>query len=81
MSTHCDEVFERLVAFMDNELDTASGEEIRAHLAACEPCMDEARVVDVVKQLLRRACRESAPPQLRMRVTAEITTLRARIIS
>ena len=39
-TTDCEQVLERVYEFLDNELDTATGDAIRQHLAACEPCLD-----------------------------------------
>ncbi len=36
----CEHVLERVYEFLDNELDSASGDAIRHHLAQCEPCLD-----------------------------------------
>ena len=36
----CAHTLERVYEFLDHELDTASAETIRHHLAACEPCLD-----------------------------------------
>ena len=44
----CEQVLERVYEFLDNEVDEATGDAIRHHLAMCEPCLErfdvEARV-------------------------------------
>lgn len=66
---HCAEVLERVSVFIDHELDNASAQTVREHLAACEPCLDQFDVAEAVKQLVRRCCSgEQAPSALRLRV-------------
>lgn len=66
----------RAYEFLDHELDTASAESIRQHLAACEPCLDHYDLEQMVKSLIRRSCGgEVAPPQLRTRVMVSMTTV------
>ena len=50
----CTKVLTQVYEFLDNELDTASGDAIREHLAACEPCMDRFDVEQAVKALVHR---------------------------
>ena len=39
-NAECQHVLDRVYEFLDNEVDTATGDEIRAHLTECEPCLD-----------------------------------------
>jgi anti-sigma factor (TIGR02949 family) len=74
---HCEHVLERMYEFLDHEIDTASGEAIRHHLAACEPCMDQFDVELAVRTLVRRCCRgEVAPSELRSKIVAQLTVIR-----
>ena len=71
----CAQALEQMYAFLDNELDTASTDEIRHHLAACEPCLDAFDVEQAVKALVRRCCGgDVAPSDLRSKVMMQITT-------
>ena len=36
----CEHVLERVYEFLDNEIDAATSDAIRRHLAMCEPCLD-----------------------------------------
>ena len=73
----CAHTLERVYEFLDHELDTASAETIRHHLAACEPCLDTYDMEHMVKSLIRRSCGgDVAPAQLRTRVMISMTTLR-----
>ena len=74
---HCEQVLERMYEFLDHELDTATGDAIRHHLAACEPCMDRFDVEQAVRTLLKRCCGgEVAPTHLRSRIVTQLTVIR-----
>ena len=56
---------------------TASGDAIREHLAACEPCLDRFDVEQAVKAVVRRCCGgEHAPERLRTRIVTQLTVIR-----
>ena len=74
---HCEQVLERMYEFLDNELDTASGDAIRHHLAACEPCMDQFDVEHAVRSLVRHRCGgDVAPNHLRGKIITQLTVIR-----
>lgn len=74
----CHTILERVHEFLDQELDEDSCDAIRAHLEACEDCMDDYDIESAVKQLVSRCCREQhAPPQLRVTILTSITRWRA----
>ena len=75
MSTSdCSAALDRLYRFLDNELDDADADTIRAHLEACEPCLDRFGVEEHIRAMVRRCCTASrAPDTLRVRVTQVIT--------
>ena len=76
-NTYCELVAERMYEFLDHELDEATGDEIRAHLAACEPCLHRYDVEQAVRTVLRRCCTgEVAPAHLRTRIVTELTVIR-----
>ena len=52
----CEHVLERVYEFLDNELDVASSDAIRHHLAMCEPCLDRFDAEEAVKSLVHRCC-------------------------
>ena len=68
----CDEYFERVYFFIDNELEEADSRQIREHLAECAPCLEVVDLERIVKALLARSCSEKAPVALRQRVIFEI---------
>ena len=71
----CWHTLQRVYEFLDHELDEASGDEIRRHLAACEPCLEKFDVELAVKTLVSRSCGgDRAPEHLRAKVKLQITT-------
>jgi len=74
---YCELVVHRMHQFLDNELDEATVDDIRAHLAACEPCLHRYDVEQAVRTLLRKCCTsEVAPASLRTRIVTQLTVIR-----
>ena len=73
----CEHVLERVYEFLDHEVDTATGDEIRRHLSDCEPCLDRFDVEQAVKALVHRSCgNDRAPASLRLRIVQQLTVSR-----
>ena len=73
----CEMVLEHVQEFLDNELDSATEEAVRAHIAICEPCLDQAEVWMAVKTLVKRACTsEAAPETVVSRVSLRVSSMR-----
>ena len=73
----CESVLARVYEFLDNEVDTATGDEIRAHLSECEPCLDRFDVEQAVKSLVKRCCGgDKAPAHLRVSIMSSISVSR-----
>ncbi|HEY9292408.1 MAG TPA: mycothiol system anti-sigma-R factor [Microlunatus sp.] len=71
----CANALSRLYEFLDRELEAADADEIRHHLAACEPCLDTFDAEEALKKLVRRGCSgEAAPEHLRAKVLSVIAT-------
>jgi anti-sigma factor (TIGR02949 family) len=71
----CAHALSQLYEFLDNELENADADAIRAHLAACEPCLDTFDAEQAMKKLIKRGCSgEIAPEHLRAKVLSVITT-------
>ena len=65
----CERVLARVSVFLDRELDEASSDEIRLHLAECEECLDEFDAEAALKALVNRCCSgERAPESLKARL-------------
>ena len=73
----CEHVLARVYEFLDHEVDTATGDEIRAHLDECEPCLDRYDVEQAVKSIVKRCCgNDKAPERLRMSIMTSISVTR-----
>ncbi|MCW2867644.1 MAG: rsrA, partial [Marmoricola sp.] len=51
----CADYLERIVFFLDNELDEADCSEVRVHLDECGPCLEKYDLQRVVKQVVARS--------------------------
>lgn len=73
----CDHALSRMYEFLDREIDTASGDQIRQHLSECEPCLDQFDVEQAIKALVHRHCgNDLAPSHLRMRIVTQLEVVR-----
>jgi mycothiol system anti-sigma-R factor len=77
--TDCSEVLERVVFFIDNELEEADCDQIQRHLDECGPCLDKFDLERTVKALVARSCPEHAPEGLRDRVLFKIREVQVEI--
>lgn len=74
----CEEVLERLWAYVDGELTPERTAEIEEHLRMCERCFPEFDFRRAFRMFLRRQARTPAPPGLRRRVFQELLREEAR---
>ncbi|HBX80435.1 MAG: mycothiol system anti-sigma-R factor [Propionibacteriaceae bacterium] len=72
----CSAILARAYVFLDHELSEAEEDDVRAHLMACEPCLDHFDVEAAVKALVKRCCTEEAkaPEGLRARIVTTFTS-------
>jgi mycothiol system anti-sigma-R factor len=76
----CADYLERIVYFLDNELDEADCSAVRVHLDECGPCLEKYDLQRTVKAVVARSCSsESAPSDLRARVMVQIREVQVRI--
>jgi mycothiol system anti-sigma-R factor len=75
----CADFLERIVYFLDNELDAADCSAVRLHLDSCNPCLEKYDLQRTVKAVVARSCAESAPDELRQRVLLRIREVQIRI--
>jgi mycothiol system anti-sigma-R factor len=75
----CADFLERIVFFIDNELDEADCSEVRHHLDECGPCLRKYDLERTVKQVVARSCCETAPEGLRERVMFQLREVQIRI--
>jgi mycothiol system anti-sigma-R factor len=78
-SSECADFLERIVYFLDNELDEADCSAVRLHLDACNPCLEKYDLQRTVKAVVARSCSEAAPDELRQRVLYRIREVQVRI--
>lgn len=72
----CEQALGRLFAYVDRELEPRDAEEVRQHIEDCRPCLDEIAVETMLKDLVKRCCQDKAPEDLRVKIHAQLTTLR-----
>lgn len=65
----CADFLQGIVYLLDNELDEADVSAVRTHLERCNPCFETYDLQRRVKELVARSCSETAPAELRLRVT------------
>jgi anti-sigma factor (TIGR02949 family) len=71
----CANALSKLYEFLDQELVAADADDIRQHLAACEPCLDTYDAEQALKQLVKRGCAgEAAPEHLKAKVMQVIAS-------
>ncbi len=75
----CADYLERIVYFLDNELDEADCSAVQMHLDECGPCLEKYDLQRTVKSVVARSCSESAPSELRQRVMVQIRQVQVRI--
>ena len=75
----CADFLERIVYFIDNELDAADCSAVRVHLDTCNPCLEKYDLQRTVKSLVARSCSEAAPADLRARVMMRVQQVQVEI--
>jgi mycothiol system anti-sigma-R factor len=75
----CADYLERIVYFLDNELDEGDCSAVRLHLDSCGPCLRKYDLERTVKAVVARSCSESAPEDLRQRVMLRIREVQVHI--
>ena len=63
MMTRCDDMRERMGAWLDGELSRSEFEEIRVHLESCPACREERRQLELLQASLRDLL-AAAPPNV-----------------
>jgi len=68
----CDKAKQDLEEYLHNELLADEAADIREHRETCPSCGGEHKVALVLIDAVQRACRETAPEELRVQVLARI---------
>ncbi|SDZ08489.1 zf-HC2 domain-containing protein [Herbiconiux ginsengi] len=71
----CDKARAELEEYLRNEICRTDASEIRAHLETCEGCQSELHIGIVLTQTVQRACKETAPEELRDQLMARLRGL------
>ncbi|WP_166981144.1 zf-HC2 domain-containing protein [Paramicrobacterium fandaimingii] len=66
-----------LEEFLRNEICHTDASDIREHLADCADCTREALLSRTLTETVQRACRETAPEELRAQVIERLRTATA----
>ncbi len=78
-SADCADFLERIVYFLDNELDETDVSAVRLHLDSCNPCLEKYDLQRTVKAVVARSCTEAAPDELRRKVLLRIREVQVEI--
>ena len=78
-ASDCADYLERIVYFLDNELDDADCAAVRIHLDSCNPCLERYDLQRTIKAVVARSCSESAPAELRDRVRIRLRQVQIEI--
>ncbi len=65
----CADFLQGIVYLLDNELADADVSAVRTHLDSCNPCFETYDLQRRVKELVARSCAETAPAELRFKIT------------
>ncbi|WP_437582348.1 anti-sigma factor family protein [Paramicrobacterium sp. CJ85] len=68
----CEKARHDLEEYLRNEICRTEAADIRSHLADCEDCTKEALLARTLTEVVQRACRETAPEELRIQVIARL---------
>lgn len=68
----CDKARRDLEEYLRNEVCATSEADIAEHLAHCSGCQDEAHLARTLTEVVARACKETAPEELRDLVIAKL---------
>lgn len=73
----CEKARRDLEEFLRNEVCHTDHTDIREHIESCPECQAEALVSRTLTEVVARACKESAPEDLRIQVLARIRAVQA----
>lgn len=68
----CEKARKDLEEYLRNEICATEHSDIREHLDNCVSCQDEALVAKTLTEVVARACKETAPEELRAQVFARL---------
>lgn len=75
----CEKARQDLEEYLRNEVCKTEHIDIKEHLDTCASCRDEALVARTLTEVVARACRETAPEELRDLVLARLRAAQAAV--
>jgi len=73
----CEKAKAELEEYLHNELCREDAADVREHLASCEDCRSEHLVGRTLTEVMQRACKESAPEDLRDMVLLRLRAIQS----
>ena len=74
----CEDALRKVHEFLDGELEDTSAEEVKQHFDMCQRCYPHLQLETAFREAVRRATvGDTAPPELRDKVTALLAEARA----
>ncbi|RUR01292.1 zf-HC2 domain-containing protein [Labedella endophytica] len=73
----CDKAKRDLEEFLRDEVCRTEAADIRTHLEHCESCRSEAALSVTLTEAVQRACKETAPADLRDQVLERLRAIKA----
>jgi anti-sigma factor (TIGR02949 family) len=73
----CDKARKDLEEYLRKEMCSTEHSDIKEHLDNCSACRDEALVARTLTTVVARACKETAPEELRVQVIAQLRAVQA----
>lgn len=73
----CEKAKAELEEYLHNELAKADAADIAEHMAGCADCESEHRIGVVLTKVVQRACKETAPEDLREQVLSKLRQIQA----
>ena len=73
----CEKAKAELEEYLHDELRSEDAADIREHMEHCESCRGELRVGVAITEVVQRACRETAPEELRVMVMTRIRDIQS----
>ncbi len=73
----CEKAKAELEEYLHNELCSDDAADVREHIEGCVDCSNEVNIGIVLTQAVQRACKETAPEDLRAQVLLKLRQIQA----
>ncbi|MGO3886315.1 MAG: anti-sigma factor family protein [Mycetocola sp.] len=68
----CEKARKDLEEYLRNEVCSTEAADIREHISNCADCQSEVVISQTLTDVIQRACKESAPEELKLQVLAQL---------